>query len=115
MIGDINMIIKLNLDEITERYNRSNEDMLYIYENATTYDFLQFKLGMKPSKEAIEILEFMLIDKNIPPSIVNAFVDYDTNINKNLNKEHLVELSDKCIENSILTTKEVMEYLKTDN
>ena len=109
------MISKLKLDEITERYNHSNEDMLYIYENASTYDFLQFKLGMKPSKEATEILEFMILDKKLSPSIVNALVDYETNRNKNLSKEHLVELSDKCIENSILTTKEVMEYLKTDN
>ena len=107
------MISKLKQVEITERYNRSTQDMIYIYDNASTYGLLKFKLGMKPSKETTEILEFLLIEKELTPSIVNALVDYAINTNNEINKESLTELAKQCIENDILTTEEVMEYLNT--
>lgn len=113
MNGEINVTVKLNQAEITKRYNGIVEDILYIYENTSTYDFLEFKLGMKPPKKLTEILEFLLIEKELTPSIVNALVDYAMNTNNEINKESLTELANQCIENDVLTTEEVMEYLKT--
>ena len=107
------MIVKLDQAEIAKLYNGIVEDILYIYKNASTYDFLEFRLGMKPSKELTEILEFLLIEKELTPSIVNALVDYAMNTNNEINKESLTELANQCIENDVLTTKDVMEYLKT--
>ena len=107
------MTVKLKQAEIVKCYNGTVEDMLYLYENASTYDFLEFKLGMKPSKKLTEVLEFLLIEKELTPSIVNALVDYAMNTNNEINKESLTELANQCIENDVLTTEDVMEYLKT--
>lgn len=107
------MTVKLKQAEIAKRYNGTVEDMLYLYKNASTYDFLEFKLGMKPSGELTKILEFLLIEKELTPSIVNALVDHVINTNNEINKESLIELANQCIENDVLTTEDVMEYLKT--
>lgn len=58
--------------------------IIYQFETTTPYDFLLSKYnGSRPSKADLSILEYLLIDMNLKPGVVNVLVDYVLKINQN--------------------------------
>lgn len=58
--------------------------MIYQFETTSPYDFLVNKHnGIKPTKNEYSILEYLLIDMNLKPGVVNVLLDYVLKINNN--------------------------------
>lgn len=58
--------------------------MIYQFETTSPYDFLVNKHnGTKPTKNEYSILEYLLIDMNLKPGVVNVLLDYVLKINNN--------------------------------
>ena len=58
--------------------------IIYQFETTSPYDFLVNKHnGTKPTKNEYSILEYLLIDMNLKPGVVNVLLDYVLKINNN--------------------------------
>lgn len=58
--------------------------MLYIFENTTPYDFLKGKYkGNNPTSRDLKLLEYLAIDLNLTPAVINVLIDYVLRINDN--------------------------------
>ncbi len=64
--------------------NSKKAKIIYQFETTTPYDFLLSKYnGAKPTKNDVTILEYLLVDMNLNPGVVNVLVDYVLKINNN--------------------------------
>ena len=70
-----------------ENLDTSNRDrMIYQFETTSPYDFLMSKHGgNRPTRNECSILEYLLIDMNLKPGVVNVLIDYVLKINNNEN------------------------------
>lgn len=58
--------------------------IIYQFETTSPYDFLRSKYkDAKPTKTDLSLLEYLLIDLNLNPGVVNVLVDYVLRINNN--------------------------------
>ncbi len=58
--------------------------IIYQFETTSPYDFLSSKYnGAKPTKTDLSLLEYLLIDLNLNPGVVNVLIDYVLKINNN--------------------------------
>ncbi len=58
--------------------------MLYIFENTTPYDFLRSKYhGTEPTARDLKLLEYLAVDLELKPSVINVLVDYVLKSNNN--------------------------------
>ena len=66
--------------------------IIYQFETTTPYDFMCSKYnGSRPSKKDLEILEYLIIDMNLQPGVVNVLIDYVLKINNNKLTHNFVE------------------------
>lgn len=66
--------------------------IIYQFETTTPYDFLLSKYkGARPTKQDVAILEYLLLDMNLNPGVVNVLVDYVLKINNNKLTRSFVE------------------------
>lgn len=73
--------------------NSKKAKIIYQFETTTPYDFLLSKYnGVKPSKNDVTILEYLLVDMNLNPGVVNVLVDYVLKINNNKLIKSFVEV-----------------------
>lgn len=67
--------------------------MIYQFETTSPYDFLVNKHGGNtPTKNEYSILEYLLIDMNLKPGVVNVLLDYVLKINNNKLVKNFIEL-----------------------
>ena len=67
--------------------------MIYQFETTSPYDFLVSKhSGSTPTKNEYAILEYLLIDMNLNPGVVNVLIDYVLKINNNKLVKNFIEL-----------------------
>jgi len=58
--------------------------MLYIFENTSPYDFLRNKYhGAEPTSRDLQLLEFLAVDLELNPGVINVLIDYVLRINNN--------------------------------
>ena len=58
--------------------------MLYIFENTSPYDFLRSKYhGSDPTSRDLKLLEYLAVDLELNPSVINVLVDYVLRSNNN--------------------------------
>lgn len=58
--------------------------IIYQFETTSPYDFLSSKYkDSKPTKTDLSLLEYLLIDLNLNPGVVNVLIDYVLKINNN--------------------------------
>lgn len=66
--------------------------IIYQFETTSPYDFLCGKYnGSKPSRRDLSVLEYLLIDMNLKPGVVNVLIDYVLKINDNKLIKNFVE------------------------
>lgn len=65
--------------------NTSNKGkMIYIFENTTPYDFLRSKYkNVSPTGRDLKLLEYLAVDLNMTPAVINVLIDYVLRINDN--------------------------------
>lgn len=58
--------------------------MIYIFENTTPYDFLKSKYkNVNPTPRDLKLLEYLAVDLNMTPAVINVLIDYVLRINNN--------------------------------
>lgn len=58
--------------------------MIYIFENTSPYDFLRSKYhGIEPTSKDLQLLEYLAVDLELNPGVINVLIDYVLKINDN--------------------------------
>ncbi len=85
--------------------------MIYQFETTSPYDFLASKYnGIKPSKSDLSILEYLLLDMNLNPGVVNVLIDFVLKINNNkLTKNYIDKIASQWAKSKIETVEDAME------
>ncbi len=101
--------------EYSDTTNRSK--MLYVFENTSPYDFLRGKnKGVKPSSRDLKILEYLAVDLNMKPAVINVLIDYVLRINDNkLNKAYIEAIAGGWIRSNITTAVQAMERAEKEH
>lgn len=73
--------------------NLSNKGkMIYIFENTTPYDFLKSKYkNNNPTSRDLKLLEYLAVDLNMTPAVINVLIDYVLRINDNKLTRNFIE------------------------
>ena len=68
--------------------NSKKAKMIYTFETVSPYDFLRSKNnGVNPSRSDLKIVEYLMVDLELKPGVVNVLLDFVMRINNNkLNK-----------------------------
>lgn len=84
--------------------------IIYTFETTSPYDFLSSKYkDAAPSKTDLAILEYLLIDFNLNPGVVNVLVDYVLRINNNkLTKAYVETIASQWKKSNIETVEAAM-------
>ena len=90
--------------------------IIYQFETTSPYDFLASKYnGSKPSKSDLGILEFLLLDMNLNPGVVNVLVDFVLKIDHNkLTKSYVEKIASQWAKSKIETVEEAMTIAETE-
>ena len=101
--------------EYSDTTNRSK--MLYVFENTSPYDFLRGKnKGVKPSSRDLKIIEYLAVDLNMKPAVINVLIDYVLRINDNkLNKAYIEAIAGGWIRSNITTAVQAMERAEKEH
>lgn len=90
--------------------------IIYQFETTSPYDFLASKYnGSKPSKADLSILEFLLLDMNLNPGVVNVLVDFVLKINNNkLTKNFIEGIASQWAKSKIETVEDAMKIAEDE-
>lgn len=90
--------------------------IIYQFETTSPYDFLSSKYnGVKPSKSDLEVLEFLLLDMNLNPGVVNVLVDFVLKINNNkLTKNYIDKIASQWAKSKIETVEDAMSIAQKE-
>lgn len=84
--------------------------MIYTFETVSPYDFLMSKNnGSKPSRNDLKIVEYLMVDMNLKPGVVNVLLDFVLRINNNkLNRSYVEVIAGQWNRNKIETVEDAM-------
>lgn len=90
--------------------------MIYQFETTSPYDFLVSKhSGSTPTKNEYKILEYLLIDMNLKPGVVNVLIDYVLKINNNKLVKNFIELiAEQWSRSKIETVEDAMNFAEKE-
>lgn len=91
--------------------------IIAMFDNITPYDFLKSKnKGIKPTSRDLKILEMLLIDMEMPPSVVNVLIDYVLRKNNNkLVSAYVETIAGQWKRAGLKTAKEAMEFAEKEH
>ena len=96
--------------------------MLYIFENTSPYDFLRSKYhGVEPTSRDLKLLEYLAVDLELKPGVINVLIDYVLRINNNkLTQSYVETIAGQWKRMNIETAEKAMktaekEHKKTKN
>lgn len=97
--------------------NSKKSKMIYTFENESPYDFLSGKnKGVRPSKNDLKLIETLIVDYELAPSVVNVLIDYVLRINDNkLTKNFVLTIAGQWKRSNIKTAEEAMRICKKEN
>lgn len=84
--------------------------IIYTFETTTPYDFLYSKYhGTEPTKSDLKILEYLAVDLDMKPGVINVLIDYVLRINDNkLTKAFIDTIAGQWKRKNIETVEEAM-------
>ena len=90
--------------------------MVYIFENTTPYDFLKSKYkNNNPTPRDLKLLEYLPLELNMPPAVINVLIDYVLRISDNkLNKAYVETIAGQWTRLGIKTAREAMNQAKKE-
>lgn len=96
--------------------NSKKAKIIYQFEITSPYDFLCGKNnGAKPTKNDITLLEFLLIDMNLKPGVVNVLIDYVLKINNNkLNRPFVEAIASQWARSKVETVESAMKLAEKE-
>lgn len=96
--------------------NTKKAKIIYQFESTSPHDFLMSKNnGVRPSKKDIELLEYLLVDMNLKPGVVNVLIDYVLKINDNkLNKAFIEAIASQWSRYKVETVEAAMNIAEKE-
>lgn len=90
--------------------------IIYQFETTSPYDFLCSKYnGTRPSRTDLNILEYLLLDMDLRPGVVNVLVDYVLKINQNkLNKGFVETIASQWAKSRVETVEGAMRLAEKE-
>lgn len=90
--------------------------VIYQFENTSPYDFLCSKYkDAKPTKTDLGLLEYLLIDLNLKPGVVNVLIDYVLRINNNkLTRSFIETIAGQWKRSKIETVEDAMHLAEKE-
>lgn len=90
--------------------------IIYTFETTSPYDFLSSKYkDSNPSKSDLAILEYLLLDFNLNPGVVNVLVDYVLKINNNkLNRSFIEAIASQWKKSNIESVEDAMKIAELE-
>lgn len=97
--------------------NSMRGKVIAFFDNTTPYDFLRSKnKGVKPSARDLKILELLLIDMEMSPSVVNVLIDYVLKKNNNkLISGYVEAIASQWKRAGLKTAKEAMDFAEKEH
>lgn len=91
--------------------NSKKAKMIYTFETVSPYDFLRSKNGgVNPSRSDLKIVEYLMVDLELKPGVVNVLLDYVMRINNNkLNKAFIDTIASQWKRSKIETVEAAMD------
>ena len=92
--------------------NSKKDKAIYKFENTSPYAFICSKSKTeKPTKAELEILEYLLVDMDLKPGVVNVLIDYVLRINNNkLTKNFIVAIASQWKRSNIEKVEDAMRF-----
>ena len=91
--------------------------MLYIFENTSPYDFLRSKYhGSEPTSRDLQLLEYLAVDLELNPGVINVLIDYVLKINNNkLTKAYVETIAGQWKRMNIETAEKAMRTAEKEH
>ncbi len=85
--------------------------MIYTFETISPYDFLKAKnQGVKPSKNDLKIVEYLMVEFELKPGVVNVLLDFVLRVNNNkLNRSYIESIASQWKRSKIETVEAAMD------
>ncbi len=96
--------------------NSKKAKIIYQFETTSPYDFLCSKYnGIRPSKTDLSVLEYLLLDMDLKPGVVNVLIDYVLRINQNkLTKNFVETIASQWAKQKIETVESAMNLAEKE-
>ncbi len=97
--------------------NSKRGRIIAVFENTSPYDFLRNKYhGAEPTARDLKLLESLMIDLELTPSVVNVLIDYVLRKNNNsLNKAYVETIAAQWKRAGLKTASEAMEFAEKEH
>ncbi|NMA51220.1 MAG: hypothetical protein GX951_05195 [Mollicutes bacterium] len=88
-----------------------------LFENTSPYDYLKMKnKGVNPTVKELELVEYLLLDLELTPAVVNVLLDYSLRKNNNrLTKGYVETIAAQWRKAGIKTATEAMDFAAKEN
>lgn len=109
-------IYKTSSNKISDTDVSNKSKIIYSFENTSPYDFLVSKYnGAVPAKTDVKLIEFLLVDMKLEPSVVNVLIDYVLKTNNNkLTKSYVETIAGQWKRNNISTASDALSFAKRE-
>lgn len=88
----VQVVVKNEKNELNEQFVKKDQEGVIAFLEQNPIDFLRFKSGGKPPVPAdIKLIEWLYLDQQMPPGVVNVLVDYVLNYTDGSLPKQLVE------------------------
>lgn len=88
---------------------------IYMFETISPYEFLSSKIGTKPSKSDLAILEHLAVDLTLPPGVINVLLDFVLKTTNNkLTINYIDTVASQWKRSKIQTVEDAINFAKEE-
>jgi len=88
---------------------------IYMFETISPYEFLSSKIGTKPSKSDLAILEHLAVDLALPPGVINVLLDFVLKTTNNkLAINYVDTIASQWKRSKIQTVEDAINFAKNE-
>ena len=89
--------------------------IIYMFETTSPYNFLASKIGTKPSKTDLNVLEHLAVDLDLAPGVINVLLDFVLKTTNNkLNMNYVDAIASQWKRSKIMTVEDAIQIAKTE-
>ena len=108
-----NQPLYLRQKEVT---NDKKSRLIHQFETTHPYEFLYLKQGAKPTPTDLKLIEYLLIEQQLTPGVVNVLIDYALKKSNNkLVKKFVEQTSAQWKRSKIVTVSDAMDIAISEN
>ena len=88
---------------------------IYMFETTSPYNFLASKMGTKPSKTDVAVLEHLVLDIDLSPGVINVLLDFVLKTTNNkLNMNYIDAIASQWKKSKITTVEDAINIARSE-